>query len=105
MYHIEANYYQSNAARPSALCLDSSWPKLGDQVETEVAVGTTWMCCVCGYVLECTAHPVLPGLVYGCVGATEQVSCIVVQQRANHSSAGTASVKHIVASGYSSATD
>ena len=36
-------------------------------------------------------------------GATEHVSCIVVQQRANHSSAGTASVKYIVASGFSTA--
>ena len=36
-------------------------------------------------------------------GATEHVSCIVVKQRANHSSAGTASVKYIVASGFSTA--
>ena len=36
-------------------------------------------------------------------GVTEHVSCIVVKQRANHSSAGTASVKYIVASGFSTA--
>jgi len=38
-------------------------------------------------------------------GATEHVSCIVVKQRANHSSAGTASVKYIVASGFSTALE